>query len=122
MSNKEIFIKEIDTVLRETPDFLSLEALAYFESLKEVTEKEPFTENGAKILGWMQEHYNEYNNVMKSKVIAEGLFIGARSVSGAMRRLITDGYVTKIAGNPVCYSLTETGINCVIPAVVADET
>ena len=44
----------------------------------------------------------------------EGLFIGSRAVSGAMRKLCTDGYVEKIAQDPVVYALTENGKNIVI--------
>ena len=40
--------------------------------------------------------------------IGEGLFIHARSVTGAMRKLIADGYVEKTGQNPVSYSLTDT--------------
>ena len=45
----------------------------------------------------------------KAKDIAEGLFISSRGVSGAMRKLVTDGYVEKVGQDPVIYSLTEKG-------------
>lgn len=114
MTNREIFIQEIQNTINNCPDFFSLEALEYFESLKAVQEKEkpPFTENGAKVLDYMQQHYEECNNIFKAKDICEGLFLASsRTVSGAMRKLITDGYVEKIAGNPVCYSLSLLGMS-----------
>jgi DNA-binding HxlR family transcriptional regulator len=58
----------------------------------------------------MQQNYDKYNNVLKAKEIGEGLFCSSRTVSGSLRKLITDGYVTKIAGTPTCYSLTELGM------------
>ena len=48
---------------------------------------------------------------LKSKEIAEALFVSSRSVSGAMRKLVTDGFVEKIGQDPVMYSLTEKGKN-----------
>jgi Mn-dependent DtxR family transcriptional regulator len=47
----------------------------------------------------------------KSRDIAEGLFISSRSVSGAKRKLVTDGFVEKIGQDPAVYSLTENGKN-----------
>ena len=43
--------------------------------------------------------------------IAEGLFISSRAVSGAMRKLVTDGFVEKVGQDPVMYALTEKGRN-----------
>jgi predicted transcriptional regulator len=39
------------------------------------------------------------------------MFINSRTVSGAMRKLVTDGFVEKIGENPVIYSITEKGKN-----------
>ena len=114
MTNREIFIQEVENTIKDCPDFFSWEALQYFESLKAIQEKEkpPFTENGAKVLDYMQQHHEECNNIFKAKDICEGLFLpSSRTVSGAMRKLITDGYVDKTAGNPVCYSLTLLGMS-----------
>lgn len=121
MTNKEIFIEEIEELLadrRQTfgDDGLSEGARAYLEQLKAMPEKEkaPFTENGAKVLIWMQENYESYNNILKAKEIGDGLFCSSRTVSGAMRKLITDGYVSKTEGTPTCYSLTELGMNVTV--------
>lgn len=112
MTNKELFIAELEAYIsHETTIPFSEGAWEYFQSLKNTPEKEkpPFTENGAKVLIWMQENYESYNNILKAKEIGEGLFCSSRTVSGAIRKLITDGYVSKTAGTPVCYSLTEAG-------------
>ena len=40
-----------------------------------------------------------------------------------MRKLITDGYVSKTAGTPVCYSLTDLGmtVEVIMPEKNEDE-
>ena len=125
MTNKELFIKEIEELVRTSCHRLSEGAHAYFEQLKATPEKEkaPFTENGAKVLIWMQENYESYNNILKAKEIGDGLFCSSRTVSGAMRKLVTDGYVNKTEGTPTCYSLTEHGMSVavVIPAKKSKE-
>lgn len=112
MTNKEMFIQEVEELIRAEQDIFSEGARAYFEQLKATTEKErpPFTENGAKVLIWMQENYESYNNILKAKEIGDGLFCSSRTVSGAMRKLIADGYVSKTEGTPTCYSLTDLGM------------
>lgn len=117
MSNKQIFIETVEALFSHTTNCVPQAAIDYFEQLKATEEKEKpmFTESGAKVLRWMQENYSQYNNILKAKEIGEGLFISSRAVSGAMRKLIADQYVEKIAGTPVCYSLTELGKTCSIP-------
>ena len=51
------------------------------------------------------------NVVQAAKDIAEGLFVSSRTVSGAMRKLVTDGYVEKVGQEPVVYAITEKGKN-----------
>ena len=116
MTNRELFIEEIEELVSTSCHRLSEGARAYFEQLKATPEKEkaPFTENGAKVLIWMQENYESYNNILKAKEIGDGLFCSSRTVSGAMRKLITDGYVSKTEGTPTCYSLTELGMNVTV--------
>jgi predicted transcriptional regulator len=53
----------------------------------------------------------EGSPMMKAKEIAEGMFISSRAVSGAMRKLVTDGFVEKVGQDPVMYILTEKGKN-----------
>jgi predicted transcriptional regulator len=50
----------------------------------------------------------------KARDIAEGLFISSRAVSGAMRKLVTDGFVEKLGADPVVYTITEKGKNVTI--------
>ena len=122
MTNKELFIETVEALFSHTTNSIPEGAIAYFETLKTADkEKSAFTVNGAKILIWMQEHHADCNNVFKAKDIAEGLFLpSSRSASGALRKLITDKYVTKIDGTPVCYSLTDLGMSCDV--VVPEES
>lgn len=105
MTNKEKFIEDVENVIEQ----LSEQGLEYFNQLKEEKAKSEFTEKGQKILIYMQNNYKKYNNIFKAKVIGEGLFMSGRSVSGSIRKLITDGYIAKNTGNPVTYSLTDLG-------------
>lgn len=70
-----------------------------------------FTEKGAKIFAFMKNNHEKYNNTFNAKTIGDEVFMGARVVSGAMRKLVTSGYVEKIGANPVAYSLTKFGLD-----------
>ena len=39
------------------------------------------------------------------------MLIYSRTVSGAIRKLVTDGFVEKVSQDPVIYSITEQGKN-----------
>ena len=118
MTKKEAFIKVIQTEIFDKSDIYSEnypdlweDVCMYWEALKgkAETEKPMFTNNGKLILKYMQQHLE--TPMWKAKEIAEGLFISSRSVSGAMRKLITDGYIEKIGESPASYALTDTGAN-----------
>ena len=119
MTKKETFIEIVQTVIfdsGETFNFSDKElndALEFFEELKNNKTKnsKSMTENGKKLLSWMQENVDTMSNVFTSKEAAEALFTSGRSVAGSMRKLVTDGYVEKTGKDPVQYSLTETGKN-----------
>lgn len=113
MNGKNEFITKIEELLNETPYLFSDEALAFFTSLKEskkASGAKAITENGIKILKFMQESHTKYNNVFKAKDIGEGIFSSGKAVSGSMRKLVTDGYVSKEGKDPVMYSLTAKGM------------
>ena len=82
-----------------------------FESDATIKEKPEVTENGKIILKFFQSHPVA---PFKSKEIAEELFISSRTISGAMRKLVTDGFVEKAGKDPVLYSVTEKGKNYII--------
>ena len=105
MTVKERFIEEIENLLEETNTMLSEESMNYLESLK-VSKggSKVITENGLKILQFMQENWERHNNIFKASEIGEGLFI-----SGSMRKLVSDGYAKKEGKDPVVYSITDKG-------------
>ena len=112
MSKKQEFISYVKDLMDEAPDvIMSEDARLYWEAFCGTTEAEKpmFTDNGKLILKWMQE--NTSDPMLRAKDIAEGLFIGSRAVSGAMRKLVTDGFVEKVGQDPVIYSITEKGKN-----------
>lgn len=118
MTKKEAFIeiiqKEIfdnSSIYAENYPLETYEkAREYFEELKSSKgTSSPVTENGAKILSWMQENLENTSNLFTSKEIAEGLFVSGHSVSGSMRKLVKEEYVEKTGQNPIQYSLTEKG-------------
>ena len=114
MSKKQEFISYVKDLMDATSEYpvpMSDEARLYWEAFCGTTEAEKpmFTDNGKLILKWMQE--NTSDPMLRAKDIAEGLFINSRAVSGALRKLVTDGFVEKLGENPVIYSITEKGKN-----------
>ena len=114
MSKKETFIREVLALTGDAPEnVFSADALDYWNGLNATGDKEKpaFTPNGIIVLKYMQDNKETYNNLFKAKEIGEGLGISSRTASGAMRKLVSDGYAEKIGENPVVYSLTEKGIS-----------
>ena len=68
-----------------------------------------FTDNVKLILKFLKD--NQSTPMWKARDIAEGLFISSRAVSGAIRKLVTDGFVEKVGQDPVIYSITDAGKN-----------
>lgn len=80
---------------------------AYIEALTDKKNEKPIlTDNGKLVLKYLQ---NAEPGIYKAKDIADGLFVSSRNVSGAMRKLVTDGFVEKVGESPVLYTLTEKG-------------
>jgi DNA-binding transcriptional regulator GbsR (MarR family) len=88
------------------------DALDYWNGLQITgdSNKPKFTENGKLILQYMKDNKDVYNNLFKAKDIGEGMGISSRTVSGAIRKLVTDAFVEKIGESPICYSLTTLGV------------
>lgn len=115
MSKKQKFINAVDELFRKTdmPAFCGEDyedVINYWNVFKEKkeVEKPMFTDNGKLILTYMQEHAEDLP-MAKAKDIGEGLFVSSRTVSGAIRKLITDGFVEKVGTEPTIYALTEKG-------------
>lgn len=73
---------------------------------QQAMEKPMFTESGLSILEYLQTCDAKS---LKARDIADGMVISSRQVSGAIRKLVTDGFVDKIGSSPVIYSLTTKG-------------
>ena len=122
---REEFIKMVQSMVDfieneahepDEPIYYSIEAKEFFEDFKKVKEvkqssKTEITENGKKILLYMQQERENCGNTFTAKGIAEGIFSSSRSVSGSMRKLMTEGYVIKTGTDPVSYSITDLGID-----------
>lgn len=111
MSKKQKFIEAVEEALFSKIDLneLDQDVVDYWIAFKGKDEdKPPFTDNGKLILKYLQEHIEDVP-MAKARDIGEGLFISSRTVSGAIRKLVSDGYVEKIGQDPVVYTLTEKG-------------
>ena len=112
MSKKQEFVEYVKDLMDEAPHIeMSDDARLYWEAFCGANdiEKPMFTDNGKLILRYMQD--NQQEGMWKARDIAEGLFISSRAVSGAMRKLVADGFVEKVGQDPVVYSLAEKGKN-----------
>ena len=107
MSKKQEFIEYV----KERVDWTdaSENVKIYWEAFisKEEKEKPMCTDNGTLILQFLRD--NPDTTTWKARDIAEGLFITSRTVSGAIRKLCTDGFVEKVSQDPVIYTITELG-------------
>ena len=115
MSKKQEFIKYVEELMYYTRKMdapvMNEDAELYWEAFRGLNdaEKPMVTDNGKLILKHLQA--NQQEAMWKARDVAEGLFISSRAVSGAMRKLVTDGFVEKVGQDPVVYSLTEKGKN-----------
>lgn len=117
-TKKEAFLKIVKAEIFDRPDIwaenysdIFSDAADYFNGLSVSGDsgKPKFTQNGKLVLKYMQDNKDTYNNLFKAKDIGEGMGISSRTASGAMRKLVTDGWVERIGENPVVYSLTDKG-------------
>ena len=127
MTKKQLFIDYVTNLMKcDTEDILNNSyeeekrkaIISYFEALKMTndgaTEKPILTDNGKLILKYIQESDKNGNNMLKAKDIAEAIAVSSRQVSGAMRKLVLDGYVEKIGQDPIIYSITDKGRTIII--------
>lgn len=107
MSKKIDFINYVKNYINE--EEMPEDVRNYWEAFQLTNEKEksPFTENGKLILKFLQS--SAETEMWPAKKIAEEMGIGSRSVSGSMRRLVSDGYVEALGENPKVYKITNKG-------------
>ena len=115
MDKKRAFIDVVDYVFDDLSDYDMFSedtlssAVEFFNEFKENKISNKITENGQKILRWLQENTNSSLKTFTAKEIAEGLSTTGRSVAGSMRKLVKDEYVEKQGKDPIQYSLTAKG-------------
>lgn len=103
--NMNDFLNEINLFRTQ----LSPEAQDFMDELIAKGVKPVITIKGIAILNCMKENADTYNNVFKAKDLGDLLSMTPRSVSGSMKKLITEGFVEKIGTSPVCYTITDKG-------------
>jgi len=109
---KEEFLNFLDELMKNAPDIVDRlmtdNIKAYIDILRDEKVSKPvLTDNGKAILKFMQENVDV--RLWKSKDLAEQMGISSRGASGAMRKLVNDGFCEKIGQDPVIYTLTEYG-------------
>lgn len=110
---KQEFINFLNALMEAAPtvkdEFMTEGVKAYIETLMTSKNDKPeITDSGKIILDYMQKSELP---MLKSRDIAEGLYVSSRAVSGSLRKLVTDGFCEKVGVDPVVYTLTEKGKN-----------
>ena len=112
---KQEFIDFVNALIAAAPDvaekLMTENVKTYMEALTDKKAEKPIlTDSGKLVLKYLQ---GVEPGIYKAKDIAEGLYVSSRNVSGAMRKLVTDGFVEKDGDQPALYTLTEKGKNFV---------
>jgi DNA-binding MarR family transcriptional regulator len=108
IEEEKVFSKDLATKYPEIYE----DAQLYYNVLKNGADKESkskFTDTGKAVLAYMQANKDIHNNLFTAKDIAAEISLTSRSISGAARKLVSDGYLEKMGESPVVYSLTELG-------------
>ena len=109
---KQEFLTFINKLMDASPEivekYMTEDVKEYLNFLAEnsIDSKPEITDNGKVILAYLQEREV---SMLKARDIAEGLSISSRSISGSMRKLVSDGFVEKIGKDPAVYRITEKG-------------
>ena len=123
MSKQQEFLKFWNYLTTEVAGNIVVPAdvQAYIDALSEGSEKEKpaFTPNGERILRYLQEH--PQTQMYKARDIGDDIGVSSKGVSGAMRKLVTDGYVEKVGKDPVIYTITEKGKSVVFEGEINEE-
>lgn len=109
MTKREVFIDFIDKLMQNYEGDVPADVTSYLDAIrgsKDQAEKPKFTDNGKAILQYLQ---SVPVQMMKARDIAEGMFVTSKTVSGAMRKLVDEGYIEKVGKDPVVYVITEKG-------------
>ena len=112
---KQEFIKFLEDLMAKaniTEADIPENVKAYIDIIKNDTKSEEpiLTDNGNLVLDYLQKNPEP----KKARDIAEGMFVSSRTVSGTLRKLVSDGFCEKIGPDPVIYTITEKGKEFII--------
>lgn len=110
---KQEFLNFVKALMEAAPDaaekLMTKNVESYMEILSTTeVDKPTFTDNGKIIINFLQQELDN-NLTWTAKKIGEELGISSRTVSGAMRKLCSDGFVDKLSKDPSVYCLSEKG-------------
>lgn len=116
MTKCEEFLDFVDFLMQncKEPVNPSENVQAYLNTLRlsaKSEETKEFTKNGKVIIRYLQ---SAPVGMFLARDIAEAIEVSSRAVSGAMRKLVADGYVEKVGKDPIVYSITEKGKNVIL--------
>ena len=108
MTAKEKFVQFVDLAMEDMSN-VDEEVQKFWTDYKNsMKAPQDMTEKGAVVLKWMQ---LDPSRVVSAKVVADAIETSSRSVSGTFRKLVKDGYIEKLDGNPSSYKITNKGVN-----------
>lgn len=115
MTRKEAFIEFVNDLIKNCDHSVEMseDAEFYWNYLNDSKDKDKtvdkpaLTDNGKLILSCLQVHTEI--ETWTSKALAGVLDISGRTVSGAIRKLVNDGFVEKLENDPVIYAITSKG-------------
>lgn len=123
MKNKENFIKLVEYALScmevhpvldgSITDEEYQAGLKFLQEFKEEEKEIKLTDNGKSIINYMKSTYMDKNKYTANSIGSE-IFLSGRSVSGSIRKLVSEGFVEKIGVDPVTYALTQKGIDFIV--------
>lgn len=106
---KNIFIDTVEELFKAYPMNVPTEALEFFEDYKKgKSAAKAYTDKGIAVIKALR----EIDDWITAKSLGEQMDISGRSVSGTMRKLVTDGFVEKRTGSPASYRITDKGKTC----------
>ena len=121
--NKE-FLNFVEELIKANPDLATKlrtpNVDIYLENLRNEPEKPAVTESGRVILKILQADFATISFKASDIAYAVGALESApiaaspRAISGALRKLVNDGFCDKIGKDPITYTLTEKGKNFII--------
>ena len=111
---KQEFLNFVNELMKASPELtqelMTDDIRAYLDILKDIKNEKPeITENGRKVLEFLQEHSDV--RLWKTKDVADMMGVSSRSISGSFRKLVNDGFCEKMGQSPIIYALTEKGKN-----------